>query len=586
MATKANSLRFGRINKGLVRLDKAFFIRDRSDIFEIQANNLFIYDNLVDNNGIRSKTMLGQGQILRGRYSVVRRLGEGGMGAVYEATDGTFGTPVALKEVIFEASNEQQRAYLAAAFEREAKSLAKARHECIPFVRDYFSEDNREYLVMELVEGNDLAKVLLDNGKPFLIAETVDWLRQLLDALDYIHNLDPAIIHRDIKPQNIKITGRRRLKLLDFGIAKSGDTSANTTHKQTFIGATLNYSPIEQILRVIDVTFRDFIILKHEARANEVLAQMTDARADIFSVGATFYHLLTNVVPVESTKRTLAVWEGDPDPLVHPSDINPELPREWGDFLVKAMSIDRDERYSSAAEMLDRMGQVAGPSMIPVNSAQSIHVSEPGIDVPPPAIEPESDSIRTIRMSESSPSVQTDPPRPETAPEPVSVATKLVVKPDDTDDEVETAGRVTPIQAPIAVPPQGRSSGVSKYWPILAAGGLLLFLLAGIAVWGGFYGSGGTASNVTTTATAVSGNANTSPSPMVTPQAASSPAATQSATPALAPSPTATPIGESGSPASNTIVRPVSPAGQGKKQGPHPAPAKPKDLGCAYTNSC
>jgi len=222
------------------------------------------------------------------------------MGAVYEATDEKFGTPVALKEIIFETTDENQKTYLASAFEREAKSLATARHECVPFVRDYFQDGGHEYLVMELVEGEDLGQLLEERKNPFKLAECLNWMRQLLDALDYLHNLDPPIFHRDIKPQNLKVNARKRLKLLDFGIAKSGTRSSDTTTRnRTFIGATLNYSPIEQILRVIDPTFREFILLRHEEKANAILAQNTDGRADIFAAAATFYHLLTNRVPEE-----------------------------------------------------------------------------------------------------------------------------------------------------------------------------------------------------------------------------------------------------------------------------------------------
>ena len=236
--------------------------------------------------------MLSAGATLQNRYHILRQLGQGGMGAVYEATDGRFGTPVALKEIVFATTDARQREYMAAAFEREAKALATIQHECIPFVRDYFSEEECEYLVMELIPGDDLAKVLEQQKKPFSIYETLSWLQQLLDSLDYLHNLSPPIFHRDIKPQNLKVTARKRLKLLDFGIAKSGTRSAVTTRKQTFIGATLDYSPFEQILRVIDASFREFIILKHNDKVQAVLTHETDERADIFSAGAAFFQYL------------------------------------------------------------------------------------------------------------------------------------------------------------------------------------------------------------------------------------------------------------------------------------------------------
>lgn len=298
--------------------------------------------------------MLAKSEILQGRYRIVRQLGHGGMGAVYEAIDERFGEPIALKEIRIESANEKQKILIVNAFEREAKSLAKARHEAIPYVRDYFSELDRQFLVMELVEGDDLEKMLEIRGKPFPLEDVIRWIDQLLDALDYLHNLKPQIIHRDIKPQNLKLSFRRKIKLLDFGIAKSGDRTSTITN-QTFVGATLDYSPIEQILRVIDATFREFIILKHKEKAENVLKQYTDARCDIYALGATFYHLLTNRVPDAATKRTLAIWEGKEDPLPNPSQLNPEIPPSISDCLIKAMEIERDHRFSSAIEMQEAL---------------------------------------------------------------------------------------------------------------------------------------------------------------------------------------------------------------------------------------
>ena len=298
--------------------------------------------------------MLANSQVLQNRYRIVRRLGHGGMGAVYEAIDERFGEPIALKEIVVEAANEQQKVLIVNAFEREAKSLAKARHEAIPYVRDYFFEFDRQFLVMELVEGDDLGVMLENRKNPFPLDDIIRWIDQLLDALDYLHNLKPQIIHRDIKPQNLKLSFRRKIKLLDFGIAKSGDKTSTITN-QTFVGATLDYSPIEQILRVIDATFREFIILKHKEKAENVLSQYTDARCDIYALGATFYHLLTNHLPEAATRRTLAIWEGKEDPLPNPSELNQEIPPSISACLLKAMEIEREHRYSSAIEMQEAL---------------------------------------------------------------------------------------------------------------------------------------------------------------------------------------------------------------------------------------
>jgi len=298
------------------------------------------------------------------------------MGAVYEAIDERFGEPIALKEVLLETGDTPipgQLEALSNAFEREAKSLAKARHEAVPFVRDFFGEGMGQYLVMELVEGDDLAKQLARRGQPFPVEMGLEWMAQLLDALDYLHNLSPPIIHRDIKPQNLKLNNRGKIKLLDFGIAKSLDSGTFTITNQTFVGATLNYSPIEQLIRVMNPTFREYILLKHKDRAERILGQATDCRSDIYALGATFYHLLTGAPPSDVIKRTLDVWEKRNDPLPAPSTLNPEVPPTIDQCLMRALSIERDDRFGSAAEMRSLVfGETSGAAVLrtaPIGSA-------------------------------------------------------------------------------------------------------------------------------------------------------------------------------------------------------------------------
>lgn len=307
--------------------------------------------------------MLEQGEILRGRYKVLRRLGQGGMGAVYEAHDNVFDTSVALKEVTIDLSNAydtEAQEMTKLAFEREAKILAKISHETIPHVKDYFIEKDAQFLIMELVDGDDLAKLLKQRNAPFPIGTIIDWTDQLLDALDYLHTQNPPIIHRDIKPQNLKLTTRKKIKLLDFGIAKGTESkSANTITNQTFIAATLNYSPIEQMVRVLDPTFLAVITHKYTNQIENILEQNADFRTDIFALGATLYHLATNRHPAEAVKRGIEIWDGKPDPLEDPCKLNPEIPEEFSEFLIKAMQINRDHRFSSAAEMRTALSQIS-----------------------------------------------------------------------------------------------------------------------------------------------------------------------------------------------------------------------------------
>src|SRR5687768_12807466 len=143
--------------------------------------------------------MLAIDTVLQSRYRIVNQLGQGGMGAVYKAVDEMLNKTVAIKEVDFEsetAANEHQRDLLQKAFQREANSLVKARHKAVPDITDFFSERESRFLVMEYIEGDDLAKMLEKRGKPFSFEEASPWIDQLLQALEYLHNLMPPILHR------------------------------------------------------------------------------------------------------------------------------------------------------------------------------------------------------------------------------------------------------------------------------------------------------------------------------------------------------------------------------------------------------
>lgn len=295
--------------------------------------------------------MLAVNQVLQNRYRIIRQLGAGGMGAVYEAEDNQrFGKKVALKEVLLNLT-EKNSEHFRRAFEREAKILTQIDHEAVPKVIGYILETDFQILVMELIKGEDLDEILEREKKPFALKEVVGWTEQLLDALDYLHTLEQPIIHRDIKPQNLKLTKRGKIKLLDFGIAKDSEVELNTTksaHK-TMIGATRSYSPIEQIIRIPDF-FETFNSIYPE-KAQKVLSQSADARSDIYALGATLYNLLTNHYPKPADLRALEVWAGRADSLTSLQKLNPQISPEIAEVLHKAMAIERDDRFASAHEM-------------------------------------------------------------------------------------------------------------------------------------------------------------------------------------------------------------------------------------------
>ena len=267
--------------------------------------------------------MLAPETVLQSRYRIVRLLGQGGMGAVYEAVDERLETTVALKESLF--ADERLRKQ----FEREAKLLAGMHHPALPRVSDHFAEGDGQFLVMQFIPGYDLSQMMTRKQGPFLPDQVLTWGDQLLDALDYLHTQDPQIIHRDIKPQNLKLTGRGQIILLDFGLAKgqSGGLSVVTTSASIY-GYTPNYAPLEQIQ-----------------------GMGTDARSDIYALSATLYHLMTAVKPPDALTRAASLVNGQPDPLIPANEVLSSIGPEVADVLARGMRQSRDQRYATAAAM-------------------------------------------------------------------------------------------------------------------------------------------------------------------------------------------------------------------------------------------
>src|SRR5436190_2535283 len=144
---------------------------------------------------------LAPNSMIQNRYLVVQMIGKGGMGEVYLAVDQRLGSAVALKRTFFSDHNA-----LGAAFEREARILGRLRHPVLPKVIDHFAENGDQFLVMEHISGDDLAKRLENATEPFPVSWVMFWADQMLDALSYLPSHEPPIVHRDIKPQNLKLT--------------------------------------------------------------------------------------------------------------------------------------------------------------------------------------------------------------------------------------------------------------------------------------------------------------------------------------------------------------------------------------------
>lgn len=265
--------------------------------------------------------MLSQGHILASRYEIVRLLSDqGGMGMVYVAWDQRLEAFAAVKENLF------READMEIAFRREAQILANLNHPALPHVIDYFFADGRQYLVMEIVEGDDLSTLL---SKTFPIAQGMEWARQLLEVLEYLHGQPTSILHRDIKPSNIKIRNNR-LVLLDFGLAygQIGKMPVITPEQFNWSGHSRKYSSLEQ--------------------SN---AQPTSPASDLYSAAATLYALFTGSPPHNSQVRSRMIKEHKGDPLEDIGLVRPELDRGVSQAIMKALELEMARRPQSATEM-------------------------------------------------------------------------------------------------------------------------------------------------------------------------------------------------------------------------------------------
>ncbi|HLF27017.1 MAG TPA: serine/threonine-protein kinase [Anaerolineae bacterium] len=276
---------------------------------------------------------LAPGRVLQERYEIRGVLGMGGFSAVYQARDLRFPNVAklcAIKEMVNHAPDPQLRAVALQNFEREANILATLNHPAVPKVYDYFSEDNRAYLVMEFIDGRDLEAVISE-GAGFLPQDQIlAWALQLCDVLSFLHGHSPPIIFRDMKPSNIMLDKHGQIRLIDFGIAKNFQPG----QKGTMIG-TEGYSPPEQYRGI------------------------ADQRTDLYALGATLHHLLSRQNP-----------QVEPPFSFHERPIpatNPGVDPEFAQIVMRALEYEPDRRYAAAEEMkrallsLRPASKLAGP---------------------------------------------------------------------------------------------------------------------------------------------------------------------------------------------------------------------------------
>ena len=265
--------------------------------------------------------------ILNHRYEIVRRIGGGGMGAVYLAKDRNLGdAPRAVKEMVESHLDPTQHEKAIGDFKRESLLLTSLEHPSIPTIYDYFYDDilSRFYLVMKYISGGDLASRMRSAVGGKIDEKTVtDWGMQVADVLDYLHSRPKPIIYRDLKPANLMIDGNNgRVMLIDFGIARW----VSQQEKGVTAVGTMGYAP------------------------PELFSGRVQAASDVYSLGATMFHLLTGADPQDNP---LLIFDFSKNP--RPRQINPAISTEIEQILMRTVEYKPEDRYRTAGELRNEL---------------------------------------------------------------------------------------------------------------------------------------------------------------------------------------------------------------------------------------
>lgn len=283
------------------------------------------------------------GKTLQGRYKVERFLGQGGMSTVYLGEHLRLGRQLAIKALAPGVTNVRQ-------LEAEARIMASLSHPGLALVLDFFEESGRTYMVMEFVSGRDLAQVAEKAPKPLSQRRVLEFADQLLDALEYLHSQEPPVIVRDLKPGNVMLDERGRLRLIDFGLAKRLQPVPGGIELGM---GSLGFAPIEQYGRGV-----------------------ADQRSDLYALGAIMLFLLSDQVPPDAAARVK-----EKAPLLDPRPVNESVSEALWTALQHLLEIDPVKRPASAAEVRQLLGLVPGPPV-------PVVVEKPAVRLCPVCSEP------------------------------------------------------------------------------------------------------------------------------------------------------------------------------------------------------
>lgn len=323
---------------------------------------------------------LEEGKVLANRYKVEKVLGQGGMGAVYLARDGSLGDKaVAIKEMRVTAADDKGQQAALKQFRQEAQFLANLEHPNLVQVSDFFTEEGRHYLVMAYVKGQNLGEMLTARKGAFPAAKVLEWGRQLAGVLHYLHTQDPPILFRDLKPSNIMEDAAGNVRLIDFGIARSFNPEGVTATFLQGMGSA-GYSPLEQYQG----------------------AGGTDPRSDIYALGATLFHLITNRVPPSPVEL---VSENKPMPSAR--RWNPTLPSNLDQILLKMLAVRKDDRYQTMEQVRALLDQAAKNLQQDDDGTEALGTAP---SLPPPSSTPLS-QVPTMQVRAAAPTttLESDP---------------------------------------------------------------------------------------------------------------------------------------------------------------------------------
>jgi eukaryotic-like serine/threonine-protein kinase len=270
-------------------------------------------------------------------YRILRQLGAGGMGVVYEAEDSKLGRRVAVK---FLSDELQQDAPALERFRREARAASALNHPGICTVHAIEQHEGRSFIVMELLEGETLAQRM--GRQALTVSVVLEFGIQIADALEAAHS--KGIVHRDLKPVNLVVTPRSQIKILDFGLAKM-ERAPPASDETLSESAAARYTGT-------DLTVAGTVLgTVHYMSPEQAKGEPTDERTDLFSLGAVLYQMASGSLPFQGNTQAVvfeAILNREPKPL---SEVAPAMPEALGQIIDKALEKDRELRYQTAAEL-------------------------------------------------------------------------------------------------------------------------------------------------------------------------------------------------------------------------------------------